>query len=162
MAGHAIHPMLITFPIGLLSTAVIFDILRLVTDRDSFATTAAHMLAAGLVGGVVAAVFGLIDWTKVPTGTRARRIGVQHAVGNVVVLLLFGLSLLLRSRSGGWDPSGLAIVLSFAGLAVSGFSAWLGGELVERLGVSVDEDASVDAPSSLRAPATNRTARTSH
>ena len=25
LAGHAIHPMLIAFPLGLLSTAVIFD-----------------------------------------------------------------------------------------------------------------------------------------
>lgn len=150
VAGHAIHPMLVTFPVGLLSTAVIFDILRLITDRQSFATTAAHMLAAGIIGGLVAAVFGLADWTKVPAGTRARRIGLYHAAGNVVVLVLFALSLLLRSRNSGWDPNGFAIALSFVGLAVAGMSAWLGGELVERLGISVDEEANVDAPSSLR------------
>src|SRR6185503_19971919 len=39
--GHAIHPMLIVFPLGLLTTAVIFDILFLVTDRNGFATAAA-------------------------------------------------------------------------------------------------------------------------
>ncbi|MDQ1647590.1 MAG: hypothetical protein QOJ50_3774 [Cryptosporangiaceae bacterium] len=154
VAGHAIHPMLVTFPVGLLSTAVIFDVLRLVTNRQSFATTAAHMLAAGIIGGLVAAVFGLADWTKIPTGTRARRIGLYHATGNVAVLVLFALSLLLRSRSGDWGPSGLAIALSFAGLAITGVSSWLGGELVERLGVGVDEEADVNAPSSLRSSPT--------
>ena len=28
LAGHAVHPMLITLPLGLLGTAVIFDLIR--------------------------------------------------------------------------------------------------------------------------------------
>ena len=32
-------------------------------------------------------------------------------------------------------------------------TAWAGGELVERLGVGVDEGANLDAPSSLSGPA---------
>ena len=32
-------------------------------------------------------------------------------------------------------------------------TGWLGGELVDRLGVGVDEGANVDAPSSLKGPA---------
>jgi hypothetical protein len=35
-------------------------------------------------------------------------------------------------------------------------TAWLGGELVERLGVGVDEGANLDAPSSLSGPTTGR------
>jgi hypothetical protein len=37
-------------------------------------------------------------------------------------------------------------------LAILGCSAWLGGELVDRLGVGVDREAGLDAPSSLRHP----------
>jgi len=62
--GHAIHPMLIPFPLGLLATAVVFDIVYLITDRPGFATAAAYMIAAGIIGGLLAAPFGWIDWSK--------------------------------------------------------------------------------------------------
>jgi uncharacterized membrane protein len=166
VAGHAIHPMLITFPLGLLSTAVIFDVLYLVTDRPNFTITAGHMIAAGIIGGALAALFGWIDWSKIPAGTRAKRIGLMHAASNAVVLLLFAISWLLRVNAENWAPNGLALTLGFLGLIISGAGAWMGGELVERLGVSIDEGAHVDAPSSLRtenaAGRTSGTTRTAH
>ncbi|GAB1509708.1 DUF2231 domain-containing protein [Actinophytocola sp. KF-1] len=147
--GHPIHQMLIVFPLGLLTTAVVFDVLGLITDRPGFAVTSAYMIAAGVVGGVVAGIFGLVDWLAVPPGTRARRVGLLHGAGNVVVLLLFAVSFLLRGAADDWAPNAWALVLGFAGFAVAGVTGWLGGELVDRLGVGVDEGANVDAPSSL-------------
>lgn len=82
--------------------------------------------------------------------TRSKRIGLVHGLGNAVVLVLFALSCLLRSDADAWDPDGLALALSFAGAALSLAAAWMGGELVERLGVGVDPGAGLDAPSSLR------------
>src|SRR5262245_33009471 len=149
-AGHAIHPMLIVFPLGLLATAVIFDIVYLASDRDGFTTASAYMIAAGVIGGVVAGIFGFRDYVAIPMKTRARRIGAVHGVGNVVVLALFAISWLLRVGAGNWKPSGAALVLSFAGVVVALFTAWLGGELVERLGIGVDREADVNAPNSLR------------
>jgi uncharacterized membrane protein len=152
--GHAIHPMLIVFPLGLLATAVVFDIVYLVTGRSGFPLAAAYMIGAGIVGGLLAAVFGLIDWLAVPAGTRAKRIGAAHGIGNVLVVALFAVSWLLRARADGWDPSALALVFSFVGVALAAVTGWLGGELVDRLGVGVDDDAHLDAPSSLsRRPA---------
>jgi uncharacterized membrane protein len=147
--GHAVHPVLIAFPLGLLSTAVIFDIVYLINGRPSFALAAAYAMAAGIIGGLVAAVFGLIDWTGIERGTRASRIGVLHGVGNVVVVAFFIVSWLLRANGNDWRPSVLALIFSFAGLALAGVTGWLGGELVERLGVGVDTGANVNAPSSL-------------
>jgi uncharacterized membrane protein len=149
IAGHAIHPMLIVFPLGLLATAVIFDIVYLITNRTGFPVAAAYAIAAGVVGGLLAAVFGLLDWLAVPAGTRARRIGAYHGLGNVVVVALFAVSFLLRAGATDWHPSALALVFSFAGVVLSGVTGWLGGELVERLGVGVDPGADVNAPSSL-------------
>jgi uncharacterized membrane protein len=146
--------MLIVFPLGLLSTAVIFDILYLVTDRSGFTVAAAYAIAAGVVGGLVAAVFGLIDWLAIPPGTRAKRIGLWHGGGNVIVVVLFAGSWLLRAGADGWQPTGPALMLSFLGVALASLTGWLGGELVERLGVGVDAGANLDAPSSLsRRPA---------
>jgi uncharacterized membrane protein len=141
--------MLIVFPLGLLATAVIFDILYLITDRSGFQVTAAYTIAAGIIGGVVAALFGWIDWMGIPPGTRAKRIGMVHGLGNVVVLLLFAVSWLLRARASNWHPSPLALVCSFAGVVLVGVTGWLGGELVERLGIGVNSSAGVNAPSSL-------------
>src|SRR5690606_34749859 len=147
--GHGIHPMLIVFPLGLLATSVIFDILHFVTGRHGFQISAGYTIAAGVIGGLVAGIFGLIDWSALPAGTRATRIGAAHGIGNVVVLLLFAGSWLIRARAVDWEPNGLALLLSFAGLLLAAVTAWLGGELVERLGVGVTSDAHLNAPSSL-------------
>jgi uncharacterized membrane protein len=147
--GHPVHPMLVAFPLGLLATAVVFDVLYLLTDRSGFAVAAAFTIAAGVIGGLVAAVFGLLDWTAIPAGTRAKQIGAVHGLGNVVVVVLFAISWLLRMGAQDWEPSALAMVFSFVGVALAGFTGWLGGELVYRLRVGVDDDAGLDAPSSL-------------
>jgi uncharacterized membrane protein len=141
--------MLIVFPLGLLSTAVIFDVLFLITDKAGFSTSAAYMMAAGVISAPIAAAFGWADWSKIPSRTQAKSIGLIHGIGNMLVALLFFASWLLRSGEPAWRPPTTALVLSFAGVVVAIGTAWLGGELVERLGVGVDDDADLNAPSSL-------------
>lgn len=153
--GHPIHQMLIVLPLGVLAMSLVFDIIALVAAWPQLHEAAFYMIAAGIISGLIAAVFGLIDYLAIPSGTRARRVGALHGIGNVVVLILFGASWLLR-RDAPADPGLLAILLSVAGAALSGVTGWLGGELVDRLGVGVHEGAHLDAPSSLRGPATDR------
>jgi len=148
LLGHPIHQMLIVLPLGLLTGAVIFDIVRLITGNGYWSEIAYWLIAAGVISGLVAAPFGTADWLKIPAGTRARRVGALHGVGNVVVVLLFALSWLLR-RDDARAPETLALVLSFAGAALAAVTGWLGGELVDRLGVGVHDGAHLDAPSSL-------------
>ena len=151
--GHPIHQMLIPFPFGLLATAVIFDVVYLVWGNPTMATVAYWMIAAGVIGGFAAAPFGLIDWVAIPQGTRAKSVGLLHGVGNVFVLILFIGSWWLRhgaaSAPQAYAPDTVALVLSFAGFALAGLTGWLGGELVDRLSVGVDDGAHLDAPSSL-------------
>jgi len=148
IAGHLVHPMLIVFPLGLLSTAVVFDLIGLVWRQEVWYGVAYWMIAAGIVGGLLAAVFGVLDFIGLPRNTRAWKVGLYHGVGNVVVMALFIGSWLLR-RSDPLDPSTGALVLSFVGVGLALVTGWLGGELVERLGVGVDEGANLNAPSSL-------------
>ena len=148
LLGHSIHPMLIVFPLGLLATAVIFDLLRIFLENSTFALVSYWLIAAGIVGGLMAAVFGWIDWLAIPTGTRAKNIGLTHGLVNTVVLALFAGSWYLR-RDDPARPEMLASALAFAGAAVSLVGGWLGGELVERLGVGVHPGANANAPSSL-------------
>ncbi|HET7550766.1 MAG TPA: DUF2231 domain-containing protein [Gemmatimonadaceae bacterium] len=148
LLGHPVHQMLIVFPLGLLGMAVIFDIIRLTAGATGLATSSYHMIAAGVITGLLAALFGFIDWLAIPSGTRAKRIGVWHAIGNVIIVVLFAISWWLR-RDDPTAPSTLAFVLGLIGLLLALVTGWLGGELVDRLGVGVYDNANVDAPSSL-------------
>jgi uncharacterized membrane protein len=147
-AGHPVHPMLIVFPLGLLATAVIFDIVYLVSGNTQWTTVAYYMIGAGVIGGLAAAVFGWLDWFAIPGGTRAKRIGLWHGGGNVIVLALFILSWVLR-RESPMDPPTGAIVAGLLGVVIALITSWLGGELVDRMGVGVDDGAHLDSPSSL-------------
>jgi len=147
--GHPVHPMLIVYPLGLLSSAVVFDIVYLATSNADLATFSFWALAAGLLGGLAAAIFGLIDWLAIPKGTRAKRIGAFHGAGNLIVLVLFAVSFLMRIDRAVYLPDVLPFLVAFVGAGIALVTAWLGGELVYRLRVAVDDDAGLDASNSL-------------
>jgi uncharacterized membrane protein len=146
--GHPVHPMLVVFPLGLFATSFLFDLVRLAGGGEGFATAAFYMIAAGILGGLAAAVFGLVDFLAIPRGTRAKRVGAFHGVANVVVVGLFIASWGIRYGDHTAALGG-AILLSGLGVLLALVSGWLGAELVDRLGVGVDDGAHLDAPSSL-------------
>jgi uncharacterized membrane protein len=78
-----------------------------------------------------------------------------HGAGNVVVIGFFGLSLFLRLEAVS-EPMPIAYALSFMGGGLALITGWLGGELVNRLGVGVDDGAHLNAPSSLSGLPANR------
>ena len=157
--GHGIHPMMIVFPLGLFATAVIFDILYLITDRAGFQISAAYTIGAGVIGGLVAAVFGFTGLAGHP-GRHPRQAGrprdPRHRQRRRRAAALRGELVGTGVRAVNWEPSVLALVCSFAGIILSGMTAWLGGELVERLGIGVSDDAGVNASSSLSRRPTGR------
>lgn len=158
--GHPIHQMLVVFPLGLLATSLVFDIVYLTTERAKFAEISFWMIASGIVGGLLAAVFGLVDWLAIPKGTRAKRVGALHGIGNVVVVGFFAVSWLLRYENPMFSGV-VPLVLSIAGVGLALVTGWLGGELVDRLAVGVDEGAHLDSPSSLSGrPASDSVAHT--
>ena len=149
LLGHPVHPMLVVFPLGLLATAVIFDLLYLIFDNRLLPTASYYMIAAGILGGLLAAIFGFIDWLALPTGSRAKNIGLWHGLGNVVIVVLFAVSWFMRGNHVDFLPDSAALTLSFAGTLLALITAWIGGELVYRLGVAVDPGANVNAPNSI-------------
>lgn len=149
IVGHPAHPIMIVFPLGLLATSVIFDVVYLLTDNSTFVLVSYWMIVSGLLSGLAAAVPGWIDWFAIPGGTRARRVGLIHGLGNVAVLVLFAGSWLLRRGIPGYEPGALALTLSFVAFGLAGFTGWLGGEMVDRLGVGVDHGANLNASNSL-------------
>jgi len=153
LLGHPIHPMLIVVPLGLLAMAIVFDVVYLVTGDDTFANVAFWDITAGIIGGLAAAIFGFIDWLAIPNDTRAKRIGMFHGGGNLIIVLLFIGSWFLRLGDHAYAPNLLPFALALIGAVMALGTAWLGGELVYRLRVAVDDHAGLDAPSSLASAA---------
>ena len=157
--GHPIHQMLIVFPLGVLGMSFLFDLGAIFTHRPQLFSAAYYMIAAGVATGLVAAVFGFIDFLAIPSGTRAKRIGLLHGVGNVVVVVIFVVSWICRRNGSPVSPPTLAIVLSGVAVGLALITGWLGGELVSRLGVGVNDGAHLDAPSSLSGQPASGSAR---
>ena len=149
LLGHSVHQVLVVFPVGLLITSVIFEMLALATGSAQFWVVSYWLVASGLVGGLAAAVFGLLDYARIPRRTRANRVGMLHGIGNAAVIVLFATSWLMRAAPD-QTPSPNAVLLSLAGAALLLATGWLGGELVARLSIGVDEQAHVDARNSVQ------------
>lgn len=162
LLGHPIHPMLVVFPLALLSFGVLLDAVYLATGTEEFARFAFWSITGGLVVGLAAALFGLIDWLGTRRGSRARRIGAWHGIGNAVVVLLFVVSWATRLGDLEYAPGILPFVLGLVGLGIALVTAWLGGELVYRLRIGVDDFAHDDAPSSLGASSPEDAAQALH
>jgi len=160
--GHPVHPLLIVIPLGLFVATMIIDTVYLFTLNSLLPAVSFFNIAIGVLGGLLAALFGFLDWSVIPLNTRAKSIGAWHGIGNVVVVVMFALSWWLRSTSVNFEPTQTALVLSYSAIVLGVVTAWMGGELVFRLNVGVDDGAHLNASSSLSdTPARNRAGRAS-
>ena len=138
ISSHPIHPMLVSFPIGLWTGSFIFDLLGRAWDNPLLEAAGFYAVIAGCIGAVLAAVPGVIDlFGAVPPNSSARSRGYLHGGINVVALLLF---IFVASRRGGAGavPDNLSLLLSFLGVAGIAVSGWLGGTLAYRNQIGVE------------------------
>jgi uncharacterized membrane protein len=149
--GHPVHPMLIVLPLGLFVAAIVFDAIYLWRGFSTLRTVGFWNIAGGIIGGLVAAIFGLIDWLAIPARTRAKTIGIWHALSNVSAIIVFAFVFWTRYSTRAFATTPGLFVLEIAALLIALVGGWLGGELVDRLGVGVDTDANLNAPNSLYA-----------
>lgn len=147
--GHPVHPMFVVLPLGLFIAAAILDGLYYWRGDTLFATLSYYNIAGGILGGLLAAVFGLRDWLAIPAGTRAKRIGLFHGAINVTMVMLFAAVWIARTALPDNAPTTFILAVEAVAISLALVAGWLGGELVDRLGVGVDEGANLNAPNSL-------------
>jgi len=139
---HPMHPMLIPFPLALWFFSFIADLLYLWRGNPIWRDWLAfYTLLGGIIGAVVAAVPGLIDWLAL-TDRAVVKIANWHARLNVIALIVFALSFYLRTKSGASWVRGsytLPVLLSVLGIILITISGWLGGEMVFKHGVAVEQ-----------------------
>jgi uncharacterized membrane protein len=139
LAGHPLHPLFITLPIGFFVATFLFDLVYWQTEQDAFATGALWLLGAGIVGAVLAAVTGLIDFFGDPR-IRGLGDGWQHAIGNVILVLVQLFSFYQRYRYGTSAVVPLGLSLSLVAVLIMLFTGWKGGEMVFRHRVAVYDE----------------------
>ena len=139
IAGHPIHPMLIPFPIALWVFSLVSDLIYLWGDNPAWGWIAFYTLAGGILGAILAALFGIIDYFSI-RDKKVSRIAAWHARFNVLALLLFAASFYFRTTAGATIIGGsmtIPLALSITGVLCIIVSGWLGGELVFKHGVAV-------------------------
>jgi nitrite reductase/ring-hydroxylating ferredoxin subunit/uncharacterized membrane protein len=134
--GHPIHPMLIPFPFAFLIGAFVFDAVGLYLGSMELSSTAKHLTIAGIGMGLLAAIPGAVDYFgSVPPRSSGKIRATKHALTNVLALLFFALSLILRTDG---QASTGTLFAQLLGVTLLGFAGYMGGTLVYRNQIGVD------------------------
>ena len=130
--GHALHPVLTDAVVGAWMSAAILDLFGGEASEES----SQLLTAIGITAAMPTALSGVSDWLD--EGERVQRLGLVHALTNVLALALQCASLLVRRRG----SRSLGIALGLGGLAALLAGTYLGGHLSYVLGSRVDATAS--------------------
>ena len=134
LAGHPLHPMLVTLPIGLWVFSLVCDLAFISSGDIRWDTTADFTLGGGIVGALLAAVPGLLDFLGL-RDPRERRVATIHLVLNLAIVAVQAFNFWLRSQPQ-YEGSRLMVWISIVAVAALIISGWLGGQLVHVLGVT--------------------------
>jgi uncharacterized membrane protein len=141
IAGHPIHPMLVTIPIGLWVFSLVADLLALRSGTpQSWALVAFYTMVGGIIGALAAALPGLIDLLSIKD-TAIKKTALVHMSLNLMIVVLYIVNAWMRSQAS--VTGNVTLMLSILAIAMLLVSGWLGGKMVylARVGVSTDEAA---------------------
>jgi len=134
--SHPIHPILVAFPIAFFVGTFIFDILGVIYNNESLYGVAYYMQVCGIIGAVLAAIPGAIDYFKtVPPNSSGKKRATKHPLLNITNLILFLIAWVLKGNN--INPY-IILVLELTGIILLAIAGWLGGTLVYRNQIGVD------------------------
>ena len=137
IAGHPIHPMLVTLPIGLWIFSFVCDLLFVLGSGASLWYTLGYWtMIGGLAGAALAAIPGVIDMLSL--AGKPKKLALTHMSLNIAVVVLYAVNLGMRLT--GEPVAGFPLALSGIAVALLAASGWLGGHMVYVHRVAVNED----------------------
>ncbi|PZR57022.1 MAG: hypothetical protein DLM50_06795 [Candidatus Meridianibacter frigidus] len=136
IAGHPIHPMLVPFPIAFFVGALVSDIISHWGDSVFWPRMSVVLIGLGIIGALLSALFGFIDYATAPLSDGAKKTATTHMALNLTVVVIFAIAFYLRL---GNATSGVGYVLTVLGVLILGVSGYLGGQLVYEGGVGVKD-----------------------
>jgi uncharacterized membrane protein len=147
IAGHPIHPMLVTIPIGLWIFSLVCDFIAMGSaNPETWQATAFYAMVGGILGALAAALPGLVDLLSLRDAA-IRKTALTHMGLNLAIVALYAVNAWTRYQDLVSDATSLGLsVVAIAMLLVSG---WLGGKMVYEAGVAVHaDDTAPSAPGS--------------
>jgi len=134
--GHPIHPILVSFPIAFFAGAFVCDIIYALRPTPFWPVMSLVLLGFGIVGGALAAVFGLIDFFTAPMSRAAKKTAVTHLTLAAATLVLFSIAFFLRNL----DPTSIVgFALTAVGVLCLGAAGAFGGHLAYHHRIGVEE-----------------------
>jgi len=136
---HPLHPFLVHFPIGLFILSLLLDLVSLgFPSVPNLVRDAFYAMLIGIIGALVAAVPGFVDYTDIRNDHPGKRTATAHLTLNLIVVGLYGINLGIRSSTLNAlrTPAG-PVILSLVGIALLSVSGYLGGRLVYDEGINV-------------------------
>jgi nitrite reductase/ring-hydroxylating ferredoxin subunit/uncharacterized membrane protein len=135
--SHPLHPILICFPIAFFTGTVISDYISILFLKNELDYTASLLNIAGIIGGLFAALPGIIDFIyTVPPKSSGKKRAAKHGITNSVMLAVFIFAYFYRSNST-MNPY-MLLALETVALILMGIAGWMGGTLVYRNQIAVD------------------------
>ena len=138
IAGHPIHPMLVSFPIVCFVGAFATDVIYWRSMSFVWETFSVWLLTAGLIMGALAAIAGLVDFISDP-GIRALSPAWSHMLGNLLAMALSLVNVFVHSRDGYTAVVPTGLILSGIVVLILIFTGWIGWSMVYRHRVGVAE-----------------------
>jgi len=134
IAGHPIHPMLVTIPIGLWIFSLGCDLIAMRSAApETWIAASYYAMVGGIIGALAAALPGLVDLLSLEAPIKST--AIRHMALNLTVVGLYAVNAWLRHQ--GTVSAGLTLGLSLVAIALLLVSGWLGGKMVYEAGVAV-------------------------
>jgi uncharacterized membrane protein len=144
IAGHPIHPMLVTIPIGLWIFSLVADLVALRSGSpQTWALVAYYSMIGGIVGALAAALPGLVDLLSLEDRA-IKKTAVIHMSINLTIVALYVVNVWMRGQAS--VPGDVTLGLSVLAIAMLLVSGWLGGKMVYLAGVGVSAEPSQASP----------------
>lgn len=140
--GHPLHPILVSLPIGLFVWVLVADIVYIRSGDPLWFGISTWSAIAAIVTALLAALPGFGDYfTMARYSRRASGLATAHMLLNLLVVGLYIVAAILVR---GLDPAtgvgyGMVVALHAIGVVALSISGWLGGEMVFRHRIGVDE-----------------------
>lgn len=140
---HPLHPLLTDVPVGAWTVAILLELFALFFGPPSLGIAAAIAIGLGVLAALASIATGFTDWMDVDPPEKA--LGMLHAILNTTSTIIFFVALLIIGGSG-WTVSWLGFIVTLIAYLVISFGAFIGGDLVYRMGTMVNRNAYRSGP----------------
>ncbi len=140
---HPLHPLLTDVPVGAWTATLLLYLAALFFGVQGIGIAIGLVMGLGILAALATIVTGLLDWMDVDPTELA--VGLVHGTINIIGTILFIISWLMLSGSQ-WNATFANFIPALVGYLVVAVGAYIGGDLVFRLGTMINRNAYRSGP----------------